>query len=209
MAIKFTGEVTSKSELFDILGEPSERAVNKVVTSIDEHCRAVIERSPFMLIASCDSDGNMDVSPKGDPPGFVRVLDENTLAIPDRKGNRRADTLNNILENPKVGLYFLVPGFRESLRVTGTARIVRDVELRESLAERGKAPDIAIVVDVVDAFFHCAKCIIRSGLWKSEEWADASGISPFAQILVDQTKTTQSVAEIAEQIEESLVNNLY
>ena len=209
MTVEFTDEITSKSELREILGHPTERVVNKVVTTIDRHCRAVIERSPFMLITSADSAGNMDISPKGDPPGFVRILDEKTLAIPDRKGNRRADTINNILENPKVGLYFLVPGFRESLRVTGTARIVRDLDLRESLAERGKAPELVIIVDVVDAFFHCAKCVIRSGLWESDEWADPSGISSIAQILADHSNSIESVSEIAEQIKESHVKNLY
>ena len=209
MTVEFTDEITSKSELRDILGYPTERVVNKVVRTIDRHCRAVIERSPFMLITSADSAGNMDISPKGDPPGFVRILDEKTLAIPDRKGNRRADTINNILENPKVGLYFLVPGFRESLRVTGTARIVRDLDLRESLAERGKAPELVIVVDVVDAFFHCAKCVIRSGLWECDEWADPLGISSIAQILADHSNSSESVSEIAEQIKESHVNNLY
>lgn len=209
MPIQFSEEIKSKSELEEILGTASGRAVDKVVTSIDQHCAAVIERSPFLLIASSDRTGNMDVSPKGDPPGFVRILDDTTLAIPDRKGNRRADTFNNILENPKVGLYFLVPGFRESLRVTGTARIVRDADLRESMAERGNAPELAIVVDVVDAFFHCAKCIIRSGLWDSEGWADPSGISSMAQVLADHTNATDPVDEIAEQIEKSLANNLY
>ncbi|NQW18828.1 MAG: pyridoxamine 5'-phosphate oxidase family protein [Chloroflexi bacterium] len=209
MTIQFADEITTEDQLRAILGTPTGRAVDKVVTTLDRHCRAVIERSPFLLIASADSEGNMDVSPKGDPPGFVRILDDSTLAIPDRKGNRRADTFTNILQNPKIGLYFLVPGFKESLRVTGTARIVRDIELRESMAERGSVPELAIVVDVVDAFFHCAKCIIRSGLWESAQWADPTSIASFGQILADQTNAREPVSEVEEQLRESYARNLY
>jgi hypothetical protein len=209
MPIQFADEITTEDQLREILGHPAERAANKAVTTIDEHCRAVIERSPFMLIGSADADGNMDISPKGDPAGFVQILDEKTLAIPDRKGNRRADTFTNILANPKVALYFLIPGVKETLRVTGTARIVRDLTLRESMAERNKVPDLVIVVDVVDAFFHCAKCIIRSGLWESDDWADTLGMASYAQVLADHSKVDQPVAEIAAEIAMNNVKNLY
>jgi PPOX class probable FMN-dependent enzyme len=107
----------------------------------------------------------MDVSPKGDPPRFVRVLDDKTLAIPARPGNKRADGFINIIENPRVALLFMVPGYRETLRVAGTARIVRDEALRESMAIKGKSPTLAPVVDLEEVFFHCAKCAIRSGIW--------------------------------------------
>ena len=209
MPIQFADEITTEDQLRGVLGYPVERAANKAVTTIDEHCRAVIERSPFMLIASADADGIMDISPKGDPPGFVQILDEKTLAIPDRKGNRRADTFTNILANPKVALYFLIPGVRETLRVMGAARIVRDLTLRESMAERGSVPDLVIVVDIVEAFFHCAKCIIRSGLWESDEWADTLGMPAYAQVLSDHSKVAQPVAKIAAEIEANNVKNLY
>jgi len=209
MPIQFADEITTEDHLREILGHPAERAANKAVTTIDEHCSAVIERSPFMLIGSADADGNMDISPKGDPPGFVQILDEKTLAIPDRKGNRRADTFTNILANPKVALYFLVPGFRETLRLTGTARIVRDIELRESMAKRGTTPDLAIVVDVVDAFFHCAKCVIRSGLWESDEGAETLGLSTMAQVLTTHSTPSTPVAQLEEELAKSLVKNLY
>jgi PPOX class probable FMN-dependent enzyme len=118
-----------------------------------------------MLIASADSNGNTDVSPKGDPIGFVKILDDKTLAIPDRLGNKRADTIENILTNPNVGLIFLIPGKTETLRVSGKAQVVRDKALLNSMAVKGKSPDFAIIVTVEEAFFHCSKCMIRSKLW--------------------------------------------
>src|SRR5215467_3131721 len=127
----FDGVIESEQELRDILGHPAARAIDKQLARLDAHCRAIIARSPFVLIASCDREGRMDVSPKGDPPGFVQVLDDATLAIPDRPGNRRADTFRNVLQNPKVGLIFIVPGKGETLRISGSARIVGDSWLRE------------------------------------------------------------------------------
>jgi PPOX class probable FMN-dependent enzyme len=118
-----------------------------------------------VLIASTDGEGSIDISPKGDPPGFVRVLDDTTLAIPDRPGNHRADTFVNIVQHPYVGLIFLIPGTKNTLRVRGRATIVRDLELRESMAIEGRTPEVALVVDLTTAYFHCAKCIIRSELW--------------------------------------------
>ncbi|HXF61549.1 MAG TPA: MSMEG_1061 family FMN-dependent PPOX-type flavoprotein, partial [Caldilineaceae bacterium] len=141
----FSEVVTSEEQLREIMGYPAQRVIDKVVSSLDEHCRAFIAKSPFLLIGSADARGHMDVSPKGDPPGFVRVLDDKTLAIPDRPGNRRADTFGNILQNPKVALIFLVPGKQETLRVSGTAQIVRDQWLRELMPVRGKTPDLALV----------------------------------------------------------------
>ena len=120
------------------------------------------------MIASSSKDGKMDISPKGDPPGFVRVVDENTLAIPDRPGNGRADTFRNILENPRISVYFLVPGRGETLRVNGSAQLVRDPELLEGFAVKGKPAQLAIAVNVEEAFFHCAKCVVRSNLWDAQ-----------------------------------------
>jgi len=151
----------------------------------------------------------MDVSPKGDPAGFVRVLDEKTLVIPDRKGNKRGDTFTNILQNPKVGLIFLTPGYQETLRVSGTAKIVRDAALLESMAHEGKLPTFAIVISVEKALFHCAKCIIRSGLWEHEGWVGIDGIPMFGSILVDHANLDQSVEEVQKSIDESKIANLY
>ena len=125
----FTDVVSTEAGLREVIGPPVPRSVQKEITRLDVHCRTLIAASPFVLIASSDASGRMDVSPKGDPPGFVQVLDDETLAIPDRPGNRRADTFTNILQNPGVGLLFLIPGKLETLRVNGRARIVRDAAL--------------------------------------------------------------------------------
>jgi PPOX class probable FMN-dependent enzyme len=203
---EFEQTITSETELREILGTPTQRAADKVIDHIDEHCAALIAHSPFLIISSADANGNMDVSPKGDPAGFVKVLDEKTLVIPDRKGNRRGDTFSNILENPKVGLIFLTPGYQETLRVSGTARIVRDKALLESMAHKGSVPTFATVIDVEKALFHCAKCIIRSGLWEHD---GVEGVPNYGSILVDHANLDQTAEEVQRSIDESKVENLY
>ena len=205
----FSEVITTEAELRAILGQPSESSINKAVTSLDEHCRAFIATSPFMMIASCDANGNMDVSPKGDPAGFVHVLDDNTLAIPDRLGNRRADTMLNILTNPRVGLLFLVPGKQDTFRVNGSATIVRDEWLREKMAVKGKAPNFAIVIKVEEAFLHCAKCVIRSGIWDQEQWPDVDGLASLARVIIDHSKLQDSEETIQASIDESYRDRLY
>lgn len=209
MKPEFTDVVTDEDQLRSVVGHPAERNVQKVIPVLDEHCRAFIARSPFVMLASADSRGGIDISPKGDPPGFVQVLDETTLAIPDRPGNRRADTLSNVLRNPAVGLLFVIPGKRETLRVRGSATIVRDAWLRERMTVRGKAPALALVVRVTEAFMHCAKCLIRSSLWEPEEWPDLDGLSPLARVLHDHARLTCTVDDVQEIIDDSYRNNLY
>jgi PPOX class probable FMN-dependent enzyme len=162
-------------ELREVIAPPSDLVTSKEVSELDEHCRNFIARSPFILIASTDGEGSIDISPKGDPAGFVRVLDDRTLAIPDRPGNHRADTFVNVIRHPFVGLIFLIPGTKNTLRVRGRATIVRDLELRETMAVNGRLPELALVVDVTTAYFHCAKCIIRSRLWSDEQSTTAVG----------------------------------
>jgi PPOX class probable FMN-dependent enzyme len=164
----FKQVIQNEAELREILGYAGNAAQNKVISEIDEICRAFIEKSPFVLLGSIDADGNMDVSPKGDPAGFVQIMDGSTLLIPDRPGNRRGDTLSNILQNPNIGLLFLVPGRSDTLRVNGTAQIVRDDNVRERFIMQNKVPMFVIAVTVKEAFFHCTKCVVRSGLWSSE-----------------------------------------
>lgn len=173
--MEFTETITTRAALRKVLAEPSEFVTNKEVTELDDHCRDFIARSPFILIASSDGVGSIDISPKGDPAGFVRVLDDTTLAIPDRPGNHRADTFENVLRHPFVGVIFLIPGTKNTLRVRGRATIVRDTALRESMQIDGRVPKLALVVDVTAAYFHCAKCIIRSKLWSGEQIAAAAG----------------------------------
>ena len=208
-AHSFEQVITSEDEIRAILGHPSQRVVDKVIDNIDEHCAALIAHSPFLVISSADSDGNMDMSPKGDPEGFVKVLDEKTLVIPDRLGNRRGDTFSNILQNPKVGLYFLAPGYRETLRVSGTAQIVRDTALLESMSVQGKIPTLALVISVEKAFFHCAKCVIRSGLWKPESWGSVDGIPALGEILVAHSNIDEPAEEIQKSIDESYETKVY
>lgn len=205
----FTEVVSSEVELRAILGEVSLLAANKAVTTLDEHCRDFIASSPFLLIASADAAGNMDVSPKGDPAGFVHVLDEQTIAIPDRPGNRRADTLRNILQNPQVGLLFLVPGKQDTFRINGKATIVRDLWLRERMAIGGKVPALAMVVKVDEAFFHCAKCVIRSGIWDAEKWPDVDHLASLARVVIDHAKLPDSEEKIQQGIDESYRDRLY
>ncbi len=209
MQTQFSEIITTDEQLRQVMGYTSERNIKKVIAHLDEHCKMFIARSPFMLIASSDASGNVDVSPKGDPAGFVQVLDDHTLAIPDRPGNRRADTFSNILRNNKIGLLFLIPGKAETLRVSGNARIVRDGWLRERLAFQRKIPDFALVVTVEEAFMHCAKCVIRSKLWEPEHWPDLDGLSSLACVLIDHARLTLSVEEFQEIIDDSYSNKLY
>jgi PPOX class probable FMN-dependent enzyme len=163
----FTQVITDVDSLRSIIAEPKPKAAAKDTQVLDSHCRDFIARSPFVLIASDDGRGNFDISPKGDPAGFVKVLNDTTLAIPDRLGNGRVDSFLNILEHPYVGLIFMIPGVRNTLRVSGRARIVADEDLLASMEMNGTPPRLALVVDEITGFFHCAKCIVRSELWSS------------------------------------------
>ena len=202
------GEVVrTEAQLRAILGAPAERSVRKEIAQLDAHCRALIARSPFVLVASCNAAGRCDVSPKGDPSGFALVLDDQTLALPERPGNRRADTFTNVLENPHVGLLFIIPGKLETLRVNGRALIVRDDGLRMQV--RGKWPELALVVHVEQAFIHCGKCMLRSALWNAGTWPDASALPSQAACLVDHAALTESVAEVEASIQRNRTTGLY
>ncbi|GAA0584478.1 pyridoxamine 5'-phosphate oxidase family protein [Halomonas salifodinae] len=182
---RFNDLIETREQLRAVLPEPSELVTRKCLSALDRHCGQFIGRSSFMLLASADAQGNVDVSPKGDPEGFVKILDARTLAIPDRPGNHRADSMENILTNPKVGLIFLIPGKTETLRVSGTATITQDPALLDSMAIAGRSPKLAILVRVEEAFFHCSKCMIRSKLWQPEHWPDLAGLPRLAQTMVD------------------------
>jgi PPOX class probable FMN-dependent enzyme len=176
--------ISDPSTLRALYGAPSDIAVKKSLAKLDTHCKAFIGLSPFVLISTSGPDG-ADISPRGDPPGFVTLADDSTLLIPDRPGNNRIDTLENILRNPAVGLIFLVPGLREALRINGRAEVVAGAEL-ESLALNGRMPKTAIRVRVVEAFFHCAKAIIRGKLWEPDWKIAKSAFPPLGQIIADQ-----------------------
>ncbi len=207
--MQFTDVITDSAQFRELMGEPPPACVAKAMSIMDRHCRAFIARSPFVLIASANARGQMDISPKGDAPGFVGVLDDKTLAVPDRPGNRRADTFSNVLENPRVSLIFFIPGKSETLRVSGSARIVRDAELRESMAARGKTPDFVLAVEVEEAFFHCSKCIVRSSLWTPEAWPALDGLPSLAQTMVDAAALPMPVEALEEIIKQDESERLY
>jgi PPOX class probable FMN-dependent enzyme len=184
--------IESREELRALYKSPGDNAVRKELPRLDGHCRSFIANSPFVLIGSSDGNGNADVTPKGDRPGFVAILDDNNIAIPDRPGNNRLDTLENSVVNPAVGLLFLIPGMNETLRINGHARITADAALRESLAVDGKLPVSVTVVSVKAAYMHCAKAFMRSELWKPESWLDRSTLPTLGEILRDQLALAQS-----------------
>lgn len=165
-----TTEITSAEELRALLGEPNSHAANKVRRVLHELDRQWLAASPFCLVATAGADGSCDVSPKGDPSGFALVLDETTVAIPERPGNRRADGFHNILTNPHVGLLFLIPGRSDTLRINGRARLVRDAPYFDRMVVKGHRPVLAVEVQVEEVFYHCAKAFLRADLWQPETW---------------------------------------
>jgi len=202
----FRDLVTSVETLRAIIGgEPSEVARRKELPALDVHARAFIARSPFLLLGTSSADGRCDVSPKGDAPGFVRVLDDHHLAIPDRPGNKRLDGMRNILSNPHVGLIFLVPGNDFTLRVNGRAAITRDPDLLAALEAQGKTPLLAIGVEVEEVFLHCARSFRRGQLWQPETWPGADALPSMPCILYDQTKGAMSLEALEARNAQSLV----
>ena len=208
--MNFSNVVRTEAELRALMGGPvAPPVVEKTLSSLDRHCVAFIGRAPFLLIASGDSGGRMDISPKGDAPGFVKVLDKTTLAIPDRPGNQRFDTFRNLFESPRVGLIFLVPGKRETLRISGRAEVVWDADLLETLAANGKTPALALAVHVEEAFFHCAKCMIRSHLWLPERWPSLEGLPTLAETMKDAASVPAPVEVLEGIIQEDEETRLY
>ena len=206
----FKHVVTTEGELRELMGSPSERAIKKDVAVLDAHCRAFIAHSPFLLMATSSARGRCDVSPKGDAPGFVRVLDDRRLVIPDRPGNKRLDGMRNLLQNPHVGTIFLIPGREETLRVNGRAVIIRDAEILESLMVQDKRPQVAIGVEVEECFFHCPKAFRRSALWDPERWLDRAALPSMARVLFDQVRPAgKTVEEYERESEEGLKRTLY
>ncbi len=168
----------------------------KVSDRLNDVGRRFIEMSPFIMVATKQRDGLVDVSPKGDPAGFVKVLDDKTLAIPDRLGNHRADGFVNILSDPNVAVIFLIPNHGFSLRVAGKAKIVRDSALNNSMLVNGKAPDLAMIVEIEEAFMHCAKALIRSGIWRSESWPEKGAVPKLAEWQVEVVQDGRTFDEV-------------
>lgn len=176
--------ISSEEELRALHHEPMSRATDKVLGRLDKHCRSIIELSPFCVISTQGPKG-ADVSPRGDPAGFVRILDDQTLLLPDRVGNNRFDAMTNLLVNPKIGMLFLVPGMNETLRINGTGRITDDARVLEETAVQGRAPKIGLVIRIDEAFLHCAKAFSRSGLWDASRQIERAQLPSYAEMLLD------------------------
>ena len=194
--MQFEEVITTRQRLRELSGQPSQRASNKIIDHVDDICRRFIAACPFVMVASRGADGRMELSPKGDPLGFVAVLDKKTLAIPDRPGNHRLDTFENLLTHSEVGLFFMIPGNGDTLRVSGKGRIVRDGSLQARLAVNGKDPNLVLIVTVEEAFMHCPKCIVRSRLWSPEHWPNRSNVPSLAEAIVAHAKPSETVAEV-------------
>ncbi len=173
----------NEAELREVLGEPAELVRNKIADRLNPLTRQFVERSPFLVVATGRPDGGLDVSPRGDPAGFVRILDERTLLLPDRPGNKLADTLTNLLEDDRIALLFLIPGVNDTFRVNGRARIVDDPEVLAPSTIEGKAPRLGILVEVEEAYTQCPKALLRSELWNSERHIDRSELPSSGEIL--------------------------
>src|SRR4051812_18525272 len=192
---KFKRRVASAEELAQVIGMPSELVIKKQLSELDAHMTLFIAESPFLLLGTVGRDGSCDVSPRGDAPGLATVLDPRTLIIPERRGNRRADSLRNIIETGRAGLLFLIPGAGETLRVNGRACVIRDEDVLAPLAVEGKRPLVAIAVEVEECFLQCAKAVIRSRLWDGREGGRKAALPCLAEILNDQTRIEGQTVE--------------
>jgi len=201
--------VENAEELRDLYGDPSSLSQQKFMESLDEHCRSMIVHSSFFCIATLNADGSLDVSPRGDPPGSVVVLDSSTLLLPDRRGNNRLDSLTNATERSCVALLFLVPGVLETLRVTGSAEVIHDDVRLEACAVDGNVPRTGLLVTVAKACLQCGKAVKRGGLWDETYRISRSELPSFGTMLVEQTDTGQTAEELDESINDAYENRLY
>lgn len=201
--------------LRDLYPQAQGLAVAKTRPALDKHARAFIARSPFLCIGTADASGHADVSPRGDPAGFVQVLDDHTILIPDRPGNNRLDTMENIVANPNVGLLFFIPGLEETLRINGKARIIDDAAKLAPAEVNRKAPKAGIEVRIEEVFLHCAKALKRSRLWDSSQHSDRREFPSIARIILEQTSapgagpSEAAVAEGDAHVEDDYKNNMY
>ena len=203
-----TVEITSTAELTEVLGVPAPRAADKERTTLHERDRQWLAASPFCLVATAGADGTCDVSPKGDPAGFALVLDDRTIAIPERPGNRRADGYRNILENPHVGLIFLIPGRTDTLRINGRARLLSDAPWFDEMVVKGHRPVLAVVVEIEQIFYHCAKAFLRSQLWQPETWSPDS-LPSRARLIKEVETPAETLAELERHYGPEYASKLY
>jgi uncharacterized protein len=202
-------KISTVDELRTIYRLPAKPALDKQHDMIGEHDRAVIARSPFVVVATSAADGSCDVSPKGGPPGFVTVLDDATIAIPDLAGNNRLDTMQNLLENAGVGLLFFVPGICDTLRVNGRARLSTDEAVLDAATVNGARPKVAIVVDVEEVFLHCQKALRRAWLWDPAAWPDTTDLPSAGAMYRDQLGLDVPAADVDAALEDSYRTTLW
>jgi uncharacterized protein len=202
--------IGSVYELRALVGEPAERTIAKEVPTLDERAVAFIGSAPFLVLATAAADGTCDASPKGGPPGFVKVVDEQRLLLPDFPGNKRFDGLQNLVERPGIALLFVVPGITETLRVNGSAHLTRDPELLEACAVDGKTPWFVADIQVEQVFSHCSKAFLRGGLWKPESWPDPVTVtSPSRTIAERAAEEQRPEPEIRVEVDRSYEPGLY
>lgn len=199
-------EVNTVDELRAIVGHPSEYVANKVGAKLAPIHQDWLAHSPLGFVATTDADGNVDVSPKGDPPGFVHVIDDTTIAIPERPGNKRVDGYLNVLERPHIGTLFLIPGRGDTLRINGRATVLSDADYFDAMSVQGKRPILALEIAVEEVFFHCAKAFLRSDAWKPETWTPEAlpSVAQMAQAL----RTNMSLAELERYYSEDNVRTM-
>ncbi|AXH90274.1 MULTISPECIES: pyridoxamine 5'-phosphate oxidase family protein [Micromonospora] len=203
-----TREITSEAELRELIGTPMPRAAAKDRRTLHERDREWLAASPFCLIATAGADGTCDVSPKGDPPGFALVLDDTTIAIPERPGNRRADGYRNILANPHVGLIFLIPGRTDTLRINGRARLISDAPWFADMEVKGHRPVLAVEVAIEQIFYHCAKAFLRSELWQPETW-QPDVLPTRARLIKEVEAPAESLADLERHYGPAYLETLY
>ena len=201
--------VHTETELREIIGDAHPITVDKEMGSLDKHARHFISLSPFLCLGTTNGEGQADVSPRGDPAGFVKVLDDRTLLIPERPGNRRADSMLNVMAEPVVGLIFFVPGIEETLRISGRATVLDEADQLTDLAVNGKVPKLGIQVEVERVFFHCAKALKRSRLWDPDARVARDAFPTPGQVIRDQRRPEDSVERLDALVIEDQVNNLY
>lgn len=204
-----SNRIETTDQLRQFYADPSQLSQQKFMTALDEHCQAMVKLAPFVCIATSAADGSLDISPRGDPPGSVQVLDPSLLLIPDRRGNNRLDTMSNLTGNPEIALFFVVPGFLESLRVSGHAQIIHDDPRLETCAINGQVPTAGILVEVHKACLQCGKALKRSALWEDTYRVERSELPSFGTMLADQTDTGQSAEELDCSINEAYEERLY
>ncbi|TDC90880.1 pyridoxamine 5'-phosphate oxidase family protein [Saccharopolyspora aridisoli] len=195
MELEGLTEITSTGELEEVVGAPLQRVMDKQRPALHALDREWLAASPFCLVATSDAEGRCDVSPKGDPAGFTHVLDDTTIAIPERPGNRRVDGFRNVLANPHVGLLYFIPGRGDTLRINGRARLLRDAPFFERMVVKGHRPSVVLLVEVEEVFHHCSKAFLRSGLWDSQTW-DPGAVPSRAHIAKNLERPNDSMSEL-------------